>query len=400
VRLNVYDPSLTGQTPQPLTGLRDTVFQPKAAVDSLGDLHIVSAGDARRFFSSFGSLSYARFRNGVRIASAFITRVSNPNSTIASPTIGVDDAGAITVVWRQLNADSNRSDIWYARSTNNGGSFSVPTNLTLNNGRFLFVTPALAVARDGAINIAIAQVNGLTGAQEVVVTRSTDGGATFSPSVPISGTLTVNINTAAPAIALDSTSAPAVAFIAASPATRADVFVARAATPGGAFSAPVNASNTLTPLTTILNAGAPTLAIDSAGALNVAFIRTDLDLAEQEVYFTRSTDRGATFSEAINASQTSIFGFTASLPSIAVDRNGQIGIAWSSITLGLFPGGRDAYYAKSTDDGRTFMPAVNLSSNIGLQLMFPQVLVNGTGQLSVLWEDETGGNNQATVVTP
>ncbi len=399
VRLNIYNPALAGQLPQPLTGLRDTVFQPKAAVDALGDLHVVTAGEARRFFSTFGSLNYARFRNSAQIGSSFITRLPNPNSTILNHTIGVDDAGAITVAWRQFNADNNRSDIWYARSTNNGESFTIPTNLTLNNGRSLFVAPALAVARNGAINIAFAQVNGLTGLQEVVITRSTDGGATFSPSVPISGTLAVNTNTAAPAISLDPTGTPAVAFVAASPATRADVFVTRAATPGGAFSAPVNASNTLTPITTILNVASPALAIDSAGAINVAFIRTDFDLAEQEVYFTRSTNRGASFSEPVNASQTSIFGFLASLPSVAVDRNGQIGIAWSAITLGQFPGGRDAFYAKSAD-GRTFTPAINLSNNIGLQFLFPQVLVNGTGQLSVFWEDETGGNNQATVVTP
>jgi hypothetical protein len=400
VRLNVYDPARMAETPQPLSGLRDTVFQPRAAVGPQGDLHLVSAGDARRLFASFGSLSYARFRNGLQIGSALITRLSNPNSTILNPSIGVDNAGAITIVWRQFDAATNRSDIYFARTTNDGASFGTPVNLTRNNGRFLFVTPALAVARDGAINLVYAQINGTTNAQEVVFTRSTDGGVTFTPPVPISGTLTVGTNTAAPAIALEPSGAAVVAFIAAAPTTRADVFVTRAAAPGGAFSTPVNASVTFTPLTSVLNVLTPALAVDVAGAYHVAFIRSDLDLAEQEAYVTRSADRGATFSEPINASRVSIGGAIGAAPSIAAGPGNTIGLAWSGITLGQFPAGRDAFYATSADGGRNFTPAVNLSSDIGLQFLFPQVFVNGSGRLSVLWEDETGGNNQAMIVTP
>jgi hypothetical protein len=401
VRLTVYDPNALSQTPRALTGLRDTVFQPKAVVDTQGDLHMVSGAEARRFFSSFGALNYARFRGGVQVASTPITSLTNPNSTILNHAIGVDDAGNPTVVWRLFNADTGRSDIFMSRSTNGGQTFSAPVNLTRNDGRFVFTSPVLAVSRTGVINVAFVQTNPIQNTQEVIFIRSTDGGATFSPRLSASGLLPlIGAPALAPAMAIEGSGAVALVYIGTAPTTRADIFFSRSAT-GLGFSPPINISNTLTTSTAIATVATPTIAIDQAGNINVAFVRADLNRNEQDIYFTRSTNQGQTFSASINASRTTAAGILSFVPSIGTDSAGNIAIAWGAFTQGaLFPGGRDLLFTRSTDGGRTFAPAINLSNNIGQQVFFPQIFVNESGRFTVLWEDETGGNNQALVITP
>jgi hypothetical protein len=94
----------------------------------------------------------------------------------------------------------------------------------------------------------------------------------------------------------------------------------------------------------------------------------------------------------------------AFFPVVGVDERGRVGIAWVSSVPGLVsPGGRDIFFSQSSDGGRTFSTAINLSQNIGhlgQTLGPPSVVTDESGELMVLWEDETGGNSQIYLLTP
>lgn len=385
LRLTVYNPNEVRQAPAAITKIRDSIFQPKAVADAQNNLHVVAGADSARQFSAFGAINYFRFSGGVQVAKT--TVVSDPNLTITGQGIGIDEAGNLTVVWRQFDA-AGSSNIFLSRSADQGRTFSSPVSLA----RSSVASPVLAVSRAGVINVAYTQFISSTGLFDLFFTRSTDGGATFSPRANLTNTRTASVTN--PAIALEQDAVDLVYF-GPSTAPRSDIFFTRSTT-GASFSPPVNLSITATGNTV----AAPTIAIDRSDNIYVAYIKVDATQNVQDVFFTRSTNRGATFSAPIDATGSAARGVFANVPNLGIDSAGNIGLAFGGFTAGLlFPGGRDVFFAKSSDSGRSFSPAINVSNNIGLQVNFP-VVITDNGQLAVLWEDDSNGNNQVWVVTP
>ncbi len=401
LRLTIYNPLELGQVPRAISDVRDSVFQPKAVVDSQGSLHVVSGGVSGRFFSPFGTLNYTRYRGGTRVASTVVVR--DPSMNLLNQSIAVDDSGKITIAWRQVNPNTGVFNIFMSRSADGGATFSEPFNITGSTDRRVSIlTPVLAVSKSGAICIAYVQFDPTSGFQDVLFTQSTDGGATFSQKVNVSNS-PVRFPSGfanSPVMAVDSSGAVAIAFFQATGSRPPDIYFSRS-TDGARFSTPVSVARASAPSATPPSVSSPSLAIDRSSHILVAYVRTDRTVNEQDVYFSRSTDEGGTFSEPINASRTSLRGILSFVPAVAADSVGNIGIAWGVLGLGpLFPGGRDVYFTKSTDGGQTFSPAINVSNNLGQQVTFPLVVTGEDGQLAVVWEDETGGNNQIWEITP
>jgi hypothetical protein len=96
------------------------------------------------------------------------------------------------------------------------------------------------------------------------------------------------------------------------------------------------------------------------------------------IFFTRSTDNGATFSSSKNlGNNTGFNGF----PQIAVSGN-NVFVVWHDATHGIF-------FARSTDNGATFSSSKNLGNNAGFN-GFPQIAVSGNN-VFVVWHDATRG---------
>ncbi|HEY3128537.1 MAG TPA: sialidase family protein [Acidobacteriota bacterium] len=401
LRITISNPMEMGQVPHPVSDVRDSVFQPKAVVDSEGDLHVVSGGDSGRFFSPFGTITYSRYRAGTRVTSTVIAR--DPSVNLLSHTIGIDDSGAITVVWRGINPDSSVSNVFMSRSVDGGATFSRPANVTeITDARLSVSAPVLAVSRSGAIHIAYVLFDPIGGFQDVFFTKSSDGGATFPLRVNVSKSPLrfPSALASSPAIAVDSSGTVLIAFFAATGSRPPDIYFSQSAD-GSTFSTPLSVARASSVTVNPPSVSSPSLAVDRSGHVLVAFIRSDLTRNEQDVYFSRSIDGGITFSEPINASRTSLRGIRSFVPYVLADSAGNVGLAWGVFGPGpLFPGGRDVYFIKSTDGGLTFSTAINVSNDLGQQVTFPIVLTDADGQLSVLWEDETGGNNQIWQVTP
>ena len=115
---------------------------------------------------------------------------------------------------------------------------------------------------------------------------------------------------------------------------------------------------------------------------NVYVVWKDNTLGNDEVFYRRSTDGGATFGRTVNLSNTA--GFSGA-PSIAVSGN-NVYIVWYDET----PGNSEIFYRRSTDDGATFGSTVNLSNNVGESA--PSAIAVSGNNVYVVWRDNTPGN--------
>jgi len=125
----------------------------------------------------------------------------------------------------------------------------------------------------------------------------------------------------------------------------------------------------------------PVIAISGS---NVYVVWKESGYPNLNLFFTRSTDNGATFDSA-----TSLFeGYylIAPHPQIAVSGS-NVYVVWT----GLGPTSADIFFRASTDNGVTFGPIINLSNNTGGSSQ-PRIAAYGN-DVYVVWSDSTNSNN-------
>jgi hypothetical protein len=126
------------------------------------------------------------------------------------------------------------------------------------------------------------------------------------------------------------------------------------------------------------------IAVDSSGSLYVAW--HDFYPGNKEIYYRKSTDGGAgwTSSKRItwNAGQSEY-------PSLATDSSGNLHVVWHDDT----PGNREVYYKKSTNGGAAWTSNHRLTWTSG-ETRWPCVAADSAGNLHVVWQDDTPGNSE------
>jgi hypothetical protein len=106
----------------------------------------------------------------------------------------------------------------------------------------------------------------------------------------------------------------------------------------------------------------------------VYLVWRDDRLGEAHVYFARSNDAGQTFLPNVRVDRSP----SAGNPSIAVDDSGVIHVSFASVNSGncVF-----AYYAKSADGGRSFLPPVRACDSLHMtQPGLPSIAVSKSGR--------------------
>jgi hypothetical protein len=160
------------------------------------------------------------------------------------------------------------------------------------------------------------------------------------------------------------------------PLLSASIYFSSSVDNGTSFSIPKQLSedNTL--------AESPQAAVDSKGNIFVVWVPMSL---------TRSTDGGSTFSTPIMLS---------SLPGdqqqIAVNSDGIVYVAWSADTSS---GNNGIFFTRSTDAGATFSNPIENSVNY-TNSASPQIAIDPTGQLNIVWLDHTIGNWDIVFMRP
>ena len=157
-----------------------------------------------------------------------------------------------------------------------------------------------------------------------------------------------------------------------------EIYVACSADGGMSFDPPVRISNSTNPGSG--DSRHPDIAVDGN---NVYVTWQDGSPSNDDIFFSKSTDMGATFSDSENISDNS--GSTSLEPEIVVAENGNIIIVWQEDTSE-----QDILAVLSDDEGETFSTPLNLSDN-DAESINPVIEVSGN-TIVIAWEDKTSGN--------
>src|SRR6267154_2717640 len=209
--------------------------------------------------------------------------VSNNADYSFTPQIAVDAAGNIYMAWEDDTA--NNSNILFSRSTDGGVTFSTPTNLSATMTTALFSLPQIAVDTAGNINVVWESD---TGNLAIWFSGSSDGGATFSSPNMVSTNTGGSLN---PQIAVDKNGSINVVWED-DIANHSDISFSRSTDNGAHFSLLRNLSNPLG--NCIANSNTPRIGLDAAANINVVW--TNDCGGNFDIFLSRSADNGATFS--------------------------------------------------------------------------------------------------------
>ena len=351
------DGGVTFSTPKSLSNSKGNSFNPHIMVDSQNHINVVWEDDTpgpRDVFFSHSTDGGANFSTPVNL--------SNDSVDSSSPKVAADSTGNVFAVWEN---DSGLLGVMFSRSLDGGATFSAPVFASTNAGGSM----ASQIAVDAAGNINLVWEDTISSSSQISFARSQDHGATFSSPKSLSN----SGNSNSPQIALDLIGNINIVWANDSPGNF-DVFYTRSTDGGQNFSALLNLSNSPG------SAATPLLATDLGGNINVIWSENSA------IFFARSSNAGTSFSAPKNVSN----GAGSSInPSLAVDSGGNINLAWQ-----VTSGNRDIFFSRSTDGGATFFAAPqNLSQNTGLSTV-PQIIADKNGSLNVIWQDSTGGISQ------
>jgi len=132
------------------------------------------------------------------------------------------------------------------------------------------------------------------------------------------------------------------------------------------------------------NSGWPAIAVDSSDNLHVVW--NDDMLGNAEIFYKKSTNSGVAWTTDKRITWTSDYSES---PAIAVDSSDTLHVVWWDFT----PGNCEIFYKSSSDMGVTWIPGRTLTWNSG-DSRSPAVAVDPFGNLHVVWNDDTPGNNE------
>ena len=303
--------------------------------------------------------------------------------------VAIGSDGVTVAVWSDTR--EGKSNIYLAKSRDSGRTFGA--NVRVNDVPGTAGLFGATVALDRQNRAHVVWFDNRDGDYDIYYADESDRGDGFTPAVRVNddkanpveadvfgegeraGSADLAFQTL-PCLAVD---ANGVIYVAWQDYRRnqADIYVAKSTDGGQTFSRNLRVNDD------IGRAGQlyPSLAIDARGILYLAW--HDFRKGNQDIYFSRSTDGGQTFSRNIRVNDDP--GTDGQFnPSLGVDAEGTVYLAWHD----LRDGNADIYFAKSTDGGRNFTPNRRLNDDRGDAYQFhPSLGVGSKGTVAVAWED-------------
>ncbi len=311
--------------------------------------------------------------NGIEKASTYVNdtelncRITPNDTLISTPRVENDE---------QVSTAKDSMVTVFVRNPSPGGGDSSSLNFTIYSNHSFYTSQNISnnfgdsndpdIVVDSAGNINVAWSDNSTGVYEIYFSRSADNGATWSLPVYISWTAALSWK---PAVAVNSMDDLFVVWSDLSLDER--IYFSRSTDYGATWSIPVNLSATAI-------GTSPAIAVDNSGNINVAwnFYTPTLD----NIYFSRSTDNGASWTPPVNISWTAGWSWT---PAIAADTSGNLFVAWWDLTVN-----EEIYFSRSTDSGVTWSFPLNLSNTPVGESTTPDIAVDNSGNINVIWDDE------------
>lgn len=300
-------------------------------------------------------------------------KLTNSPGEAFGPSLAVFKNGQ-TRAYVTYHDNSNGTTQAYLISSKKKAKFRKAANITPHD--FGAISPRLAVDSGEGVNIVWSDLENSAG--KIVFIRSTDQGFAFTPRLEISRSSGIAFE---PEIAVDPSDGIHVVWQDSGSGTNAIMF-SSSTDHGQTFSEPRKISGSTGPATEAA------IASDSLGRLSVAWVGESSGRAE--LFYSRSTDRGLTFSEPANLSKFS--EGDVHKPTIATFQN-TVYVAFQN--GGLFGEdtvrNRQVFLARSRDGGASFEEAEQVSranSNNG-RAHSPAMVVDSRGMLHIFWIDSS-----------
>lgn len=301
---------------------------------------------------------------------------------VDDPTVAIDERGTVAVAW----ADQSRKDIFLQIYDPEGSRrFDGPVNVSKSPTVFSWL-PRMVITGIDAREIAILWqeivFSGGTHGGEIFFARSTDGGRTFSDPVNLSNSVAGDGKGRLTSRywhngSLDLASGPRDTLHAAWTEYEGALWFSRSTDGGQSFSEPVRVAGSDTE-----PARGPSLAV---GGENVYLAWTVGEDPAADIRMARSLDQGLTFGEPQIVARSDGH---ADAPKLAIDSEGTLHLVYALSPAGPFER-YHVRYTRSDDGGATFGDAKEISSPLPEQFesaSFPDLSLDGTDNLYVVWE--------------
>jgi hypothetical protein len=304
---------------------------------------------------SFAQETSPGFTNAVNI--------SNVSSDAASPDM-ITTSDGVFAVW--METKSGKSDVFFSKSTDGGNTFAAPINLSGSSmGQSAYASFAV---KDK--DVYVVWQTSLTGTASVYLTKSSDGGTTFSRPVMISDQSKL---AAFPQIAVSDSHVYS-AWLEKSDNNSTNIVFAKSDDNAKSFGTPI-------PITQNLgNSGIPILL---ATGNQVYLSWEDNSKGNFEIFLDKSDDSGVSFHTPVVVSGTTGESGT---PQIIVSGNNVYAV-WMDNTSKIY----DILFSKSTDGGKSFGTPVNISK-LHADSGYPQFAVSGNN-IYVVWTQTISESN-------
>lgn len=304
---------------------------------------------------------------------------------VVGPTVQIDDQGFVFAAW--VEEDKDTRTILFARSDKPGGPLGKPVLVNRPNEAIYYrqESPALAIrGNDVFITWSLTHPK-LTPdkpfAGELRLSRSTDGGRTFAPSVLVNDDGQVIQHTFDSLhVAPDGT--VHMAWIDGREGKKEPgTFVARSMDHGWTIAKNLKVDDD----TCVCCRTA--MAASAEGVIYAAW-RKIFDGNIRETVVSRSIDGGETYSSSVVVGNDRwVYPACPHRPaSIGVDRQGRLFVVWYTEGADETPA---IYLAYSDDQGRTFSDKKKLNRSKGTFPDHPQMVADPEGRIIVIWEEQS-----------
>lgn len=292
--------------------------------------------------------------------------LANNSGLSFSPDIATGPENNVYVTWYDNTSGGN--EILFSRSVDAGTSFAAPLNLSNNLGFSTF--PNVLVDQNGVVHVAWQDTE--YGASEIVYVKSTDGGLTFSAPINLSGDTETSVKVD---MALDAYNNLWAVW---NDAT--GMWLAQSSDGGHTFSkrlvvGPTEGKSPIGPKISI-----------AANTMHIVYQQAVSEL-DTNIMYVRSTDNGQTFTAPM---ALTVAAGEATNPSVTADSAGYVYVAWQLSESGV----RDIHLVRSANYGESFSAPANVTNNAGISIG-PDLFVDASGTLHMVWQDTTPGNYEA-----
>ena len=298
-----------------------------------------------------------------------------------APSAAFDGRGVLYVSYVILAGTGNDPDsYWITRSGDGGLSFEEPTKIT---GPHIYQTSLAVAPRSGRLYASWVQSNleattcllcfAQTGLP-IVVTRSDDGGKTWSPPVQVSDAGRQRVG--APALAVDPDGNPAVLYVDYGgdrwdwenlPGNYDGTFslvVTRSATRGASWTPGQVVDDGIVPTGRFLVylPVSPGFTIASNGDMYAVW--ADARAGDPDILLRRSTDDGKTWGQRVQVNRGAAGdGVPQDMPAVGVAPGGRVDVVYYDRSFDRRGSKADVLLSSSSDSGKSFSKTIRLSTS-------------------------------------